>query len=413
MRFFPSKAIVFYPLFAREYDAENLHDFLEDKVCKILNLRRDCEYFLRYFHEESSGYFYCLLLNKEILREEARDFAEFLTHPAFLAQQFLAKERQFFLIAYFYEGLEITLVGYFGGQIVFLQSFKSAQEALEKSQEMQQRYHEAGFCFWDMRGWNLEQNQGENQGRNREQNQTQNLKVNGEWNQEINGVRNQALNGAQNQGQNQAWNPQNHEEFALQESGITWEILNPKLEDLSLEESWNFNPLEKAIPLWRQNVGKILLCGAAGVVCGALYPLVLWVLVFLEGKTHGALNQQIEAQNKALQAQMQSYTAAQKEGVALQEKYQNLERTFSENEKFLQKFLHANPKIMQFFDTIHPLLESQQVKIAYFHAQKGVFEILFAGANAVAFLEILGQEGLADLESLEEVGGFYFVRIRV
>ncbi len=365
MRFFPSKAIVFYPLLAREYDMENLHDFLEGKVCKILNLKHDCEYFLRYFHDEQSGYFYCLLINKEVLIEGVRDCAEFLTHPAFLAWQFLRKKRQFFLMVYFCEGLEIVLVGYFQGQITFLQSFKNAQEAFKKSQEMHQSYLEASFCFWDMREWN--------------------------------------------QGQNQ----QNYEEFSLQESGIDWQILSPKLEDLRLEESWNFNPLEKAIPLWRRNIGKILFCGVAGAVCGLLYPLILWVLVLLEWQTHETLKLQIEAQNKALQLQMQSYTAAQKEGVVLQEKYQNLEQTFSENQEFLQKFLHTNPKITQFFDTIHSFLKSQQVKIAYFHAQRDVFEILFAGANVIGFLEVLQQKNLVNLEALEEVGGFYFVRIRM
>ena len=52
MRFFSNQAMVFYPLFLKEYDKENIHDFLEDKICKILNLRRDCEYFLHYFYDK-------------------------------------------------------------------------------------------------------------------------------------------------------------------------------------------------------------------------------------------------------------------------------------------------------------------------------------------------------------------------
>ena len=65
MRFFSNQAMVFYPLFLKEYDKENIHDFLEDKVCKILNLRRDCEYFLRYFYDKDC--FYCLLIYNMII----------------------------------------------------------------------------------------------------------------------------------------------------------------------------------------------------------------------------------------------------------------------------------------------------------------------------------------------------------
>ncbi|MCI7047447.1 hypothetical protein [Helicobacter sp.] len=354
MRFFSNQAMVFYPLFLKEYDKENIHDFLEDKICKILNLRRDCEYFLRYFYDKDC--FYCLLINKEILLQGIKDFREFLTHPAFLAYRLVNQEQQFILMLHFCEKLEITLVGYFKGQITFLQSFNELQDSLEKSQEIFHNYPNANFYFWDTQGQTQEESLG-------------NL--------------------------------------------IKWAVLNPKLEDLTLEESWNFNPLEKPIPFWKQKMGITLLSGAAGVICGLLYPLFLSLLIFLENKNHENLKAQIENQNKALQTQMQNYTMLQKESVALQEKYETLKQSFKDNEQFLQKFLHTNPRITQFFDKINPLLELQKIKIAYFNSKQDIFEILFVGANVIEFLELLEQNHLAHLESLEEIEGFYFVRIKV
>ncbi|EES90238.1 hypothetical protein [Helicobacter canadensis] len=354
MQFFSNKAMVFYPLVIKEYDEENLYDFLEDKICKILNLRRDCEYFLRYFYDKDC--FYCLLINKEVLLQDIKDSREFLTHPAFLAYGLVNQERQFILMLHFCEKLEITLVGYFRGQITFLQSFNDLQDSLEKSQEIFHNYPSANFYFWDTQGQTQEESLG-----------------------------------------------------AL----IKWEILSPKLEELTLEESWNFNPLEKPIPFWKQKIGIILLSGVAGVICGLLYPLFLSILVFFESKNHENLKAQIGNQNKTLQAQMQNYTMLQKESVALQEKYEILKQSFRDNEQFLQKFLHTHPRITQFFDKINPLLELQRIKIAYFYSKQDVFEILFVGANVMEFLEQLEKNHSVSLESLEEIGGFYFVRVKV
>ena len=67
----------------------------------------------------------------------------------------------------------------------------------------------------------------------------------------------------------------------------------------------------------------------------------------------------------------------------------------------------------RFFEQIGSYLQIQDVKIAYFHANKNIFEFLLVGEGSAEFLRILEQEKLGKLEVIQAIDSFYFVRIAV
>ncbi|KPH50640.1 hypothetical protein HPU229336_01730 [Helicobacter pullorum] len=356
MRFFSGKEMVFYFLPAKECDRENLEDFLEEKICKILNLKMDCEYFLRYFEIQNN--FYCLLLNKEVLQGYTQDFEDFLTHPVFFTSQMLNanKEYQFFIVENTFCGTEFMLIGYFKDKMIYLQQFNALEDAMARMMEFSQNYPNAAFYFWS-----LDKN--------------------------------------------------NEKEFQKYSSKI--EILEQSWESLTLEEQFNFNPIQKEIPLRKQRVSKLLSFMAVGGICGVFYPLLLFAWALWEGENCKNLQEQIKKQKDTQQLQVQNYSALQKEILALEQKHQKLQEVFAQNEAFLQRFLLTSPRISSFFEQISSYLQIQDVKIAYFHANKNIFEFLLVGEGSAEFLRILEQEKLGKLEVIQAIDSFYFVRIAV
>ncbi|MCI5968363.1 hypothetical protein [Helicobacter sp.] len=95
MKCFKSDCIIFYTLFLDEKEMqnqinnENLCDFLEAKICLVLNLPREQEYFLRYSLSDSGNAYHCVLLDKEVLASYVSNATEYLSHPCFLCAQFV------------------------------------------------------------------------------------------------------------------------------------------------------------------------------------------------------------------------------------------------------------------------------------------------------------------------------------
>ena len=356
IRFFSGKEIVFYFLPTKECDRENLEDFLEEKICKILNLKMDCEYFLRYFEIQNN--FYCLLLNKEALQGYTQDSEDFLTHPVFFTSQMLNanKEYQFFIVENTFCSTEFMLVGYFKDKMIYLQQFNALEDAMARMMEFSQNYPNAAFYFWSL-------------------------------------------------------DKSNEKEFQKYSSKI--EILEQSWESLTLEEQFNFNPIQKEIPLRKQRVGKLLSFMVVGGICGVFYPLLLFAWALWEGENCKNLQEQIKEQKDTQQLQVQNYSALQKEILALEQKQQKLQEVFAQNEAFLQRFLPTSPRISSFFEQISSYLQIQDVKIAYFHANKNIFEFLLVGEGSAEFLRILEQEKLGKLEVIQAIDSFYFVRIAV
>lgn len=119
MKCFKSDSIVFYTLFlsAQEREIqtrESLRDFLEAKICLVLNLPKDREYILRYVLSSTGDAYHCVLLDKEALVGYVSSAQEFLSHPCFLCARYVKNGYALIKDAY----LSWVFVGFEGGNII-------------------------------------------------------------------------------------------------------------------------------------------------------------------------------------------------------------------------------------------------------------------------------------------------------
>lgn len=365
MECFKNKEIIFYTLILNEKEnqkiqesPEVLEDFLEDKICSLLNLPHTCEYFLRFSNPKDSNTYHCLLLNKDSLRSYVCNAETFLSHPSLLCAQFLQdnQESQTFLVLDSYN--QWTLVHYENAKITSLQAIKSLEMAREKIEHFKQKDKDFLLTLWIL---------GEN---------------NTKETQEI-----QAQFGAQ--------------------------MLSCNLNTIQLLESLNFNPLEKTLPLSKQKIGKALKLGALGVFIGFGVCLALWILSLLTNQEIANLQSQIHEQHLRINQQNQNYTESQKQILLLQEKLDSLQTLYANNAQFLKSAIPNTAQLTPFFNIMNPILEQQNVKIAYLGLEKDLYSLLLMGKNTLQVLETLEKAHLGEIQSLEKYQDFYWIQTRL
>lgn len=365
MESFDSKEIVFYSLNLDEQETQNLQespeileDFLEDKICSLLNLPHHCEYFSRFFMQNSHTY-HCLLLNKDSLKQYVSDAQTYLSHPCFLCEQFLQDtlESQAFLVLDSHA--KWTFIHYHKGKITFLQSFNSLQTAQEKIALLNQNAQNFALFLWLI----------------------------GEI------------------------PPAQSQELEYLQSRFSAQILPFNLKEVSLLDSYNFNPLEKTLPLSQQKVGKALKFALLGASVGIGIWLVLLILNFLTSKDIENLQQQIQEQNIKIHNRTQSYTQSQKQVLLLKEKLESLQALEAQNAQFLQDAIPNATHLVPFFHTLNPILQQYNVKIAYFGLEKDSLYLLFRGKNTLQALEKLEKSPWGNVQRLEKYQEFYWIQI--
>lgn len=370
MKSFENKEIVFYTLIFKEQEQQNIQespeiieDFLEDKLCSLLNLPRTCEYFLRFWHAQDSKAYHCLLLNKDALKGYVSNAETYLSHPCFLCAQFLQPDNlqsQTFLVLDSYA--QWTLINYHQGEITLLQPIKNLEIAREKIETLRQKAINFSLTLWII----------------------------------------------------PPTNPTQSQEIEVLQSHFDARILSCKLEEIAPLDSFNFNPLEKTLPLGKQQVGKALKFGTLGACIGIGIWLVLWILNLLESKEINELQTHIKEQNIKIQYQKQNYTESQKQILHLQEKLESLQALHNQNAQFLKNIMPNATHLVPFFSTINPLLQQYNVKIAYLGLRdKDLVCLLFRGKNALQILEELEKLHWGDVQSLESYQGFYWITLRI
>lgn len=369
MESFENKEIVFYTLILKEQEQQNIQespeiieDFLEDKLCSLLNLPRTCEYFLRFGRTQDSKAYHCLLLNKDALKSYVSNAETYLSHPCFLCAQFLQQgnpQSQAFLVLDSYA--QWTLINYHQGEITFLQPMKSLETAREKIETLRQKATNFSLTLWIIPP-----------------------------------------------------TPIQSQEIEALQSQFDAHILSYKLEEVALLDSFNFNPLEKTLPLGKRQIGKTLKFGALGACIGIGIWLVLWILNLLENKEINDLQAHIKEQNIKIQYQKQNYTESQKQILHLQEKLESLQTLYNQNAQFLKNTMPKATHLMPLLSTINPLLQQYNVKIAYLGLKdKDLVCLLLRGKNTLQILEELEKLHWGDVQSLENYQGFYWITLRI
>lgn len=354
MKCFKSDCIVFYTLFLDEKEmqsqanSENLRDFLEEKICVVLNLPREKEYFLRYALSESGNAYHCVLLDKEILASYVSDATEYLSHPCFLC----GIQNGYVLIKDW--NLNWVFIGFKEQNIVDFYALDSLGEMCEKLEL---------------------------------------LSLDGIWLWEVGEIT-------------------TDEKESLKKLKFNLHFMVQDFENMELPETWNFNPIEKSLPFLKMRVGMALGSLAAGVTLGLVLWGILAFVGLLEQRKNANLKMQINALQNELEILGKSRTQAQNTLISLQEKLQNLQVVYHANVESLKSFREADFQVAQSISALNPYLEKFNVKIAYFGVEKDGVMLLLIGKNALKILEIIEEESLGKVHTMGEYGEFVWSVIK-
>lgn len=347
---------MFYTLFLsneemqNQANSENLHDFLEAKICVVLNLPKEREYFLRYALSDSGSAYHCVLLDKEALRECVSSAEEFLSHPCFLCAQFV---REGYVLIKDWN-LNWVFVGFKGQNIVDFYALENLGEAHEKLELLNLNT----FWLWEVGEIAL-------------------------WEREI---------------------------LKNMESKFHLHYVSP--ENIELLESYNFNPLEKSLPFLKTRIGGVSKSLALGVVLGIVLWIALVLTGLLKQRENKNLELQISVLQSELEMLGKSRTQTQNELIDLQEKLESLQSIYSSNAESLKSFGEADFEVAQFVRTLNPYLEKFNVKIAYFGVEQENFALLLLGTNALKVLEIIEKESLGEIQTMGVYGKFVWSAVK-
>lgn len=365
LKTFRASAIRFYTLILKDAEleeissyGESLGDFLEYRVCTILNLPKDREYFLCYAPSQSFTAYHCILIDKESLKDYVKSAESYLSHPCFFCTQFLhaGLEYQCFLVLD--EFLEFTYVLYHKGEIIAVQ-YLGRDFNLEALEPLTQEYGITEIYFWE----------------------AQETKAN-------------VL----------ATLERVKQKFTLHS-------ITRHLESVELVESYNFNPLEKTIPFLCRRSGIALKMFGVGISIGALLWVIMTAIMFLQGRENLDLQGRVSALKLELDTLAQNRTNTQKEMFAMQEKLESLTTIHQNNAALLKDSAHLNPQPATWIDTLSPYLEKHRVKIVYFALDNDVLSLLLLGGNSLKILELLEKESLGLIQAMETYGVFTWVEI--
>ncbi|MBX7491140.1 copper transporter [Helicobacter turcicus] len=358
MKCFKSDCIIFYTLFLSDKEmqdqanSENLRDFLEAKICVVLNLPKEHEYFLHYTLSDSGTAYHCVLLDKETLKDYTSSAEEFLSHPCFLCAQFVREG--YVLIK---DGnLNWVFVGFKEQNIVDFYALENLGEVRKKLETLGLN----AFWLWEVGDLTC------------------------------------------------------HEREILKdmESKFSRHHIAQTLENMELLESYNFNPLEKSLPFLQTRTGGAFKCLVAGVALGIALGAVFILVGLLKQRENTGLQLQISTLQSELERLSENRTQAQNELIGLQEKLESLWSVYHSNAESLKDFGEADFQVAQLILTLNPHLEKFNVKIAYFGVEQESFALLLFGVNALKVLEAVEKESLGEIQTMGAYGEFVWSAIK-
>ncbi len=331
-------------------NSENLHDFLEEKICMVLNLPTEREYFLRFVLSKHTNAYHCVLLDKEILADYVKDATEYLTHPCFLCEI----QNGYVLIKDW--NLNWILVGFNEQNIVDFYALESLENTIERLKDLNLNM----FWLWEVESATLTEK----------------------------------------------------ELLKKLESKFTIHYITQSLENIELLESCNFNPLEKSQPFLKTHLGVACKFLVAGVALGAVLWIILAFIGLLNQRKNAGLTAQIHTLQNELETLSKNRTQAQNTLINLQEKLENLQTIYKTNAESLKDFEKEDFQIAQLIFVLNPYLEKLNVKIAYFGLEKKSFSLLLLGENALKILEAIEKESLGKVEEMAIYGAFVWSVIK-
>lgn len=149
MAYIRSCEMIFYTLQIEDCKEEDLRDFLEDKMCRILNLPRTCEYELLFNNALGKNTYSCLLIAKENIQKHITKKTTILSHNIFYAQQFVRENKLNDFTFFVLRNLEKTydFVGFLKGEIISFQSIQK-EEIQEKIIEAKEEFNKEIKLFF-------------------------------------------------------------------------------------------------------------------------------------------------------------------------------------------------------------------------------------------------------------------------
>lgn len=344
-------SLIFYPLHLQTEEIPNnlyLDDFLEEKICILLNLSKEHEYFLRFYR--SNQIYYCFLLSKEQLKPFVTSQDSYLSHPCFLGLQCVESSAVLQYILIYDNFKQWVLVGYEKGQIIDFYTFKDFENLHKKLESFGANFQ----CFL----WQIET---------------------------IPSL-----------------------DSALLKPFVCGTI-HKSLEQLEKIEIYNFNPLEKTTPFWQQHSGMLTKYFLYGALCGILCLGIMACFNYLNTKKLQHLKQQLHTLKDMQIMRENNLSKEQSKVLVLEKNLQELQALHTHNSSLLHKSLKNSLDGFDYFTTLSANLTDNTVKIAYFGAKNNILELLIIGKDSLKFIETLEQKMALEVEHLEHYDGFFWI----
>lgn len=119
-------------------------DFLEHRICVLLNLPSTKEYFLHYSLAQNGRDYHCILLDKELLKAYVKNADIYLSHPIFL-YPFSHDAKACLILLDSYCTLSVVV---YEAQKIIAFSLVEASKLLEKLEALQSLYAFNILSFW-------------------------------------------------------------------------------------------------------------------------------------------------------------------------------------------------------------------------------------------------------------------------
>lgn len=377
--FFPAKEILFYTLrLDDEVNEElSLRDLLEDKICRILNLPRDCEYQLIFNNVLGNRLYACCLINQRLLQKYSCKSQTCLTHPLFYTQSFIAnkdktqslnpkpKDWNFFLVGDCCFDFELNLVGYFKGEMIFLEALREDCDWREKIIQIKEDFSED----FDLFVWAFDESSKE---------------------------------------------PMQALFTQLKELEILcywYEVLQTDFLK-TLNEKYNFMPKEVKPPLRQYFAVQALLACGLGIVLALGYLVSLGILSYRQKTQNSHLAREIQLLESQKQQYQQEQSQKQVELENLKSTYHTLASEIAQNQKSLEAFLQEEISLL--FEQINQELVKENINVLFWHYQKERLALLLKGDRIKQWFEALDKDFPTNsLQVYQKINEYYWIEIEI
>ncbi|CAM2897077.1 hypothetical protein [Helicobacter burdigaliensis] len=348
VNYFSLNEIIFYSL-ELEAKEEDLQDLLEEKICLILGLNRECEYFLSYCYKDKK--YHCVLINKDELENDYKN-TSFLTSPIFVLQALYTQKGLSAFILEESEKLALLLVE--DSKIIFYELLK-----LEEIYSIFKKQKEPFNLYY----FSLDKEYNEKI-----------LELQNTFNQEIKFIKNCF-----------------------------------KKEELEKKNVPNFSPQKSKLEIFKKLYFRYFLLFFVSFLLCFMHPLYFLISNLILENKNQEISHNLQALNLELNLKNEKKSNEEKAILKVKEELQNLKQVYLKNKEYLSSINPQKTYFLSSFMEINGLFLEKNIKIAFLNYRNKKFSFLLFGEG---FYSLFPQiEKYAKVLDFSDISPYYYLHL--